>query len=135
MAKFNIVLFDGVCNLCNAAVQFILANDSKSRFRFASLQSDAAGRLLSRVAQENEVQAYDSLILIEVDEVYRKSTAALRIARKLNYPWPLLYPLIYVPTRVRDSAYDFIAKNRYRWFGRKMVCRIPTKDEADKFLD
>jgi predicted DCC family thiol-disulfide oxidoreductase YuxK len=134
-----IILFDGVCNLCNGFVNFVIDRDPEEVFRFAALQSEAAKTLLQAHgvtvdadAPENLLQ---SVILIENEQVYRRSTAALRIARHLALPWPLLYGLIAVPTPIRDAIYDRIAARRYAWFGQRDQCRVPTPDLRDRFLD
>lgn len=123
-----IVLFDGVCNLCNGAVQFMLARDPEGRFRFASLQSEAANKLLGPGRPE------ETIILLDGGKTFTKSGAALRIARKLRFPWPLLSVFLLIPAPVRDLIYDWIARNRYRWFGKREACMIPTADIRDRFL-
>jgi predicted DCC family thiol-disulfide oxidoreductase YuxK len=125
----HIVLFDGVCNLCNAAVRFILARDPQGRFRFASLQSDVARRLLKGDGPP------ETIVLIEAGKIYAKSTAALRIARGLRFPWPLFYGLAVVPLFLRDLVYDWVARNRYRWFGKRDTCMLPTPETRGRFLE
>ena len=127
-----VILFDGVCNLCNASVNFVIDRDPGGHFVFSSLQSEAARPLLQRhrLAQN----ALDSIILIETDRAYTHSTAALRIARRLKGPWPLLYAFIVVPRPVRDAVYRVIARNRYRWFGKSETCRVPTPALRRRFL-
>ena len=129
MADQAVVLFDGVCNLCNGAVQFILKRDPVGYFQFASLQSKAAGQLLG------SRPALDSIVLVMGGEIHTKSGAALRIARKLRFPWPLLSVFLLVPSPIRDAIYNGIARNRYRWFGRRGVCMIPAKEFRVRFLD
>lgn len=126
------VLFDGVCNLCNASVDFILERDSKSIFRFASLQSEAGQELLRRFRLPTE--EHRSLVLVEGDRFFTRSSAALLIARRLDGFWPLLYAFIVVPRFLRDAVYDLFARNRYRWFGRRDTCRVPTPEERGRFL-
>jgi len=128
-----IVFFDGVCNLCNAAINFVIDRDKKGRFRFASLQSDAARRLLpgGLTAPTGEPE---SMFLLEGGRVYDRSTAALRIARCLSGAWPLLYAFIGIPRPFRDWVYAWVARNRYRWFGKSDVCRVPTPDIKARFL-
>ncbi|MFG0275922.1 MAG: thiol-disulfide oxidoreductase DCC family protein [Phycisphaerales bacterium] len=128
-----ILLFDGVCNLCNASVNFVIDRDPKSRFRFASLQSDAAKRALQRAGVVDDLP--DSVVLIDRTGVHTQSTAALRVARRLGPPWSLLAIFLIVPRAIRDPLYAWIARNRYRWFGRQTACRIPTPDLKDRFLD
>ena len=126
------VLFDGVCNLCNGAVNFIIDHDRRQRFRFASLQSPAGQELLTRHALPS---AYlQSLVLLEDGKVSTKSTAALKIARRLDGGWPFCYVFILLPTPIRDFFYDIVARSRYQWFGRSEACRYPTKAEQARFL-
>ena len=128
----SLLLFDGVCNLCNSSVQFILLRDKKDRFRFASLQSDYGQNLLRE--HNLPTETFNSLVLVENDKVYKKSTAALRIARKLKGLWPLLFAFIIIPPFIRNFVYDIIAKNRYRWFGKKEECMLPRPEWKQKFL-
>ncbi len=129
----SIILFDGVCNLCNGSVQFVLKHDAKKHFLFASLQSDAATNILLQLNRKS-FKNYDSIILVENGEVFIKSTAALRIAKKLTGLISFFYVFIIVPKPLRDLVYDYIAKNRYKWFGKKSQCMIPDKESAKRFL-
>lgn len=131
-SQSGIILFDGVCNLCNGFVQFVIRHDRGQRFRFASLQSDTARELLQN--QPSAAQDLDSVVLIEDGRYYRQSTAALRILRRLGGGWPLLYGLIVVPAFVRDRVYAWIAGNRYRWFGQREACMLPTPELKSRFL-
>lgn len=127
-----VLLFDGVCNLCNVAVSFVIERDPANKFNFASLQSDYGQKVL---AQHNLPQeTFNSLVLQEGDKIYTKSTGALRVARGLGGLWPLLYAFIVVPRPIRDVVYSFIAKNRYRWFGKKDQCMIPSPEVRARFL-
>ncbi len=129
---YPVVLFDGVCNLCNGAVDFVIRRDAAGVFWFASLQSKAGEELLSGYnVNSNET---DSVVLIENGMAFIRSTAALRIVRQLGWGWPLLYGLIVVPRPIRDAVYRAIAKRRYTWFGKKETCRIPTAAERERFL-
>ena len=128
-----VILFDGVCNLCNGFVQFVVARDPAGRFRFAALQSDSARRLLARLDGFGGVP--DSVVLVDGGRVYTRSSAALRIARGLRFPWSLARVLLVVPRPLRDWVYDFVARHRYQWFGRKDVCMIPTRDLRVRFLE
>ena len=131
--KNPILFFDGVCNLCQGSVQFIIKRDKNNLFRFASLQSDKAKELLpAELVSEDALQ---SLVLIKGDKILTKSTAALTIAKSLSGLWPALYIFLIVPKFLRDVVYDFIARNRYRWFGKKDQCMIPTPDLKLKFID
>lgn len=132
MSDSAIVLFDGVCNLCNASVQFIITHDPQEYFKFAALQSAAATKLLQN--HSTPVGTLESVILIEDGKVYVESAAALRIARRLRGLWPLLFAFIIVPRPIRDGIYRFIARNRYRWFGKQESCMMPTKALRARFL-
>lgn len=130
----GIILFDGMCNYCSGWIDFIIKHDKKDYFRFATLQSDIAKKFLAKknILAEN---LPDSIILIEGEKIYFRSDAGLRIQRKLNFPFPLLYFLIIFPRFIRDGVYDFIADHRYQWFGKKENCRVPvTEEEKRKFL-
>lgn len=129
----RVVLFDGVCHLCQGAVKFIIQRDPVARFRFASLQSEAGARLLKTAGAQGK--ALDSVVLIERGTCYTRSAAALRIARGLRYPWPLLYALILVPRGLRDAVYQFVAKHRYGWFGKDETCLVPTRELKERFLE
>ena len=128
-----VILFDGVCNLCNGFVQFVIARDPAARFHFAALQSESARRLLARVDGLGEVP--DSVVLVDRGRIYTRSSAALRIARGLPFPWSLARALIVVPRPLRDWVYDRVARHRYRWFGRKDTCMVPTPDVRARFLE
>ena len=131
-----LVLFDGVCNLCNSSVQWIIERDKERRFDFASLQSDAARRELDKVLGAEEIDALpDSIVLVDSDGVHTRSAAALRIARGLGSPYPLLALGFVLPRLIRDAVYDMVARNRYRWFGRRDTCMTPTPGVAERFLD
>ncbi len=129
-----ILLFDGVCNLCSASVQFVIAHDRKNHFRFASLQSDAG----KHVMKEHGIEVPDgdpsTMILVEGDRVYERSSAAIRIARLLGFPWSLAVLGLVMPRVVRDFFYGVVARNRYRWFGKKDVCMVPTPELRARFL-
>ena len=127
------ILFDGVCNLCNGFVQFVIARDPQARFRFAALSSDAAQCLLREAGLRPPLP--DTMILIEDGRAYLRSDAPLRIARGLRFPWPLAAAFLVLPRFIRDRAYDFIAARRYKWFGRRDVCMIPTPELRARFLD
>jgi predicted DCC family thiol-disulfide oxidoreductase YuxK len=126
------VLFDGVCNFCNGSVNFIIARDSEGYFKFAPLQAPLAEELLSNYEVDRD--KIDSIILVEDDEVHLFSTAALKIARRLDGSWPLLYGFIIVPRPVRDFFYKMFAKYRYKMFGRTDQCMIPTPEVRERFL-
>jgi len=132
MAQLPIILFDGVCNLCNGAVQFVIKHDVKKQFMFASLQSDAGQQLLKQY--QLPLQSFNSFVLIQNEKTYFKSTAALMVAKQLNGITKLLYGFIIVPAVIRNAVYNFIAKNRYKWFGKKESCMMPTTQLTSRFL-
>ena len=127
----RIVLFDGVCNYCNAMVNFTIRHDPEKKFKFAALQSDIGEKL---IAEHNIGNDVDSVILIENGRAFMHSTAALRIARNLSGIYPLSYLFIIIPAFIRDWAYKLFAKYRYRLFGRTDACMIPTPDVKERFL-
>ncbi len=129
----SIILFDGVCNLCSGSVQFIIARDANKVFRFASLQSEIGKQLL--IQYQLPTTDFNTIVFIENNIVYTKSTAALRIARKLDGFWYLLYAFILVPTFIRNAVYDYIGRNRYRFWGKKEECWLPTADMKSRFLE
>jgi predicted DCC family thiol-disulfide oxidoreductase YuxK len=129
----KIIFFDGVCNLCQRSVQFILTHDPKAIFSFASLQGEAAAKILS--SWQLNPQQMNSVVLLENGKIYIRSTAALRIAKQLNGIWPILYVFIIVPPFIRDAVYDWISRNRYRWFGKQENCWLPRPEWKKRFLD
>jgi predicted DCC family thiol-disulfide oxidoreductase YuxK len=129
----RVVLFDGYCSLCDGAVRFIMARDPTARFRFAALQSEAAQSRLRAAGAPSVLP--DSVLLLDADGLHVRSEAAVRIARQLRAPWPMLAQVAsIVPRRWRDALYDVVARRRYAWFGRRDSCRLPTPDEAARFL-
>lgn len=132
--EHNIILFDGVCNLCNRAVQFIIKKDKTDLYRFAALQSDVGKSLTSE--RNIDTQKVDSIILIEPGKAYyTKASAALRIGKKFGGLWGALAIFEWVPPVISNWVYDRVAKNRYRWFGRKDHCMIPDPELKAKFLE
>lgn len=128
-----IILFDGVCNLCSSSVQQVLKNDKAGYFYFASLQGEAGQALLRQY--QLPVDALNSFVLIENKKAYTRSTAALKVARKLGGMYQLLTPFVLVPYFIRDAVYNLIARNRYRWFGKKEACWLPKLEWKNRFLD
>ena len=128
-----IILFDGICNLCNNAVQFVLKHDKKKLFRFASLQSDFGKSILIKYGLPTD--NFNSFVLILNGKAYTKSTAALSVAKMLSGPMKLLYGFIIVPAFIRNGVYNVIARNRYKWFGKKESCMLPSPDVAARFLN
>jgi predicted DCC family thiol-disulfide oxidoreductase YuxK len=131
--KNPIILFDGVCNLCSSIVQFIIKCDPKHKFRFASLQSDFGKNIFHHF--KLPVNELNSFILLEKGKIYTKSTGALKVVRHLKGFWPLMYTFIIIPVYIRDAVYNFIAKNRYRWFGKKEACRVPVPELQRLFMN
>jgi predicted DCC family thiol-disulfide oxidoreductase YuxK len=130
--KHAIVLFDGVCNFCNDRINFIIRHDKKDYFRFAALQSEIGKKVLAD--HHVHLPDLDTFVLVENNKTYDRTSAALRIAKKLNGLWPLLFAFIIVPPFIRDIVYKIIAKNRYKWWGKKESCMIPTPEVRAKFL-
>lgn len=127
------LLFDGVCNLCNDSVQWVLKRDRKGIFKFAALQSETGQRLLQQLgfSQEN----FDTVVLVDGEKVFTRSDAPLEIARRLGGFWSLFSIFRIIPRFIRDAVYDWIARNRYRWFGRKEECMLPRPEWKSRFLD
>lgn len=130
--QYDIVLFDGVCSLCNSAIDLIVRNDKGGHFKVGALQDEKAKAILKDYDIEDDY--LDSIILVRGNSVFYKSRAALEISRKMKGAWPLLYSFILIPSIIRDPIYDWIARHRYRWFGKKETCRLPTLAERAKFL-
>ncbi|MEQ8424591.1 MAG: thiol-disulfide oxidoreductase DCC family protein [Cyclobacteriaceae bacterium] len=128
-----IILFDGVCNLCNGSVQFIIKRDPKRKFSFAALQASFGQAQLKRLGVSDE--SLESIVLLKDGRFYQRSNAVLEIAKMLGGLWPIFYVFKIVPTFIRDWIYKWIATNRYRWFGKKDQCMIPTPDLKSRFLD
>lgn len=126
-----VILFDGVCNLCNSFVTFVMDRDG-GEFRFASIQSDAGAEMMREAGMSPE--DLETVVVVDGDEVYTKSTAALYVARRLGLPYSLLYPFVVVPSFLRDPFYDFVASHRYSWFGKRDKCRVPDEETKDRFL-
>lgn len=129
----KLVLFDGICNLCNRSVQFIIKNDKKQQFLFASLQGNKGQEILKNF--NLPTSQLHSFVLVDNKKVYTQSAAALRIANILGGGWKLFYGLMIIPPFIRNGVYKWIARNRYKWFGKKDDCMIPTPDVKERFLD
>jgi predicted DCC family thiol-disulfide oxidoreductase YuxK len=127
-----VILFDGVCNFCNASINFIIQHDKKKVFRFAPLQSQAGQKLLQHYNLPTE--NFGSFLLIEKGIVYQKSTASLKVYRKLSWFWKWTQMGWLAPKFLRDAVYDLIARNRYKWFGKKEACMVPSSDVRNRFL-
>jgi predicted DCC family thiol-disulfide oxidoreductase YuxK len=129
----DIILFDGLCNLCSGSVQFIIKRDRKDSFQFASLQSSFGQNQLAKFNLDRN--SFHSIILIRGDRFFQKSDAALEISKRLGSGWPLLYGLKIIPRFIRDSIYSWISNNRYRFFGKKTECWIPDSNTKDRFIE
>ena len=127
-----VMLYDGVCNLCNDSVHFVLRRDKAAIFRFAALQSGIARELLAPFDIRPEL---DTIYLIEEGKLYDRSSAALRIMQRLRFPWPLMAVFLIVPKPLRDAVYGWVGRNRYRWFGQTEACQIPDQNVRNRFLD
>ncbi len=128
----RIILFDGVCNFCDASIQRVMLNDPKGHFHFASLQSEVGQTLLDYFSLPTT--DFDTFVLIELGSVYTKSSAALRVVRKMNWPWKLFTISMLFPRPLRDVVYSFIARRRYQWFGKKEACMLPTAEQRARFI-
>jgi predicted DCC family thiol-disulfide oxidoreductase YuxK len=129
----SVILFDGVCNLCDGAVQFIITRDPAAHFHFATLQSEAAARLIASTGVREPLP--DSMVLVEDGRVWTRSAAALRVARRLRFPWSAAYAMMVIPRPLRDWVYNLVARNRYGWFGRREACMVPTPALRARFLE
>ncbi len=132
--KPAVVLFDGMCNFCSSSVNFIIDRDPRGRFQFAALQSEAGRALLASHGRTVDERALDTLIVVDGGRLFDRSTAALRIARQLRGAWRLFAVFFLVPRPLRDVVYSFIARRRYRWFGTRDACRVPTPELRARFL-
>lgn len=133
ISRHAILLFDGVCSLCNGFVNFVIDRDPEGYFKLGALQSDAARPYLDTF--EQDLQGLDTMVLIEDGKLYTRSSAALRVLRRLNMPWSLLYGFILVPKGLRDWIYEVVASHRYEWFGQRDQCRRPTPELRQRFLE
>ncbi|MDO3681438.1 thiol-disulfide oxidoreductase DCC family protein [Paenibacillus ehimensis] len=131
--RHPLVFYDGVCGFCQRVVQFIIPRDRSAIFRFVAIQSETGSRLLRRHGLDPA--ELNTFVLLEQGRVYTRSTAGLRVLRRLDGAWPLLYALIVVPRPVRDLVYKWIAANRYRFFGKSDSCMLPPPEVRERFLD
>ena len=129
----KVILFDGHCNLCSGFVRFILQRDRKKTFRYASLQGVFGQQLLKE--QGLPLTAFGTFILAEGGRIHTRSTGVLRIVKALPGAWPLLYAFILIPAFIRDPIYDWVARNRYAWFGKRDQCWMPQPEWAERFMD
>jgi predicted DCC family thiol-disulfide oxidoreductase YuxK len=131
--QLQIVYFDGVCNLCEGTVQFLLRRNKKKNLLFASLQSNAGQKMLSQFGLP--LNNFNSFVFVENGKLYQRSTGALRVTKYLSGMWPMLYAFIIIPSFIRSAVYDYIARNRYKWYGQKNECWVPTPELKQRFLD
>ncbi len=128
----RLILFDGVCNFCDRSVQFVMKRDPEAKFTFASLQSGAG----ERVKEYYKIDpSLDSMILVEDGTYYTKSTAALKICKNLKGLWKVFSVLLVIPKPIRDFFYNIVARNRYKWFGKRETCKLPSPEERSRFLE
>ena len=127
-----VILFDGICNLCNSSVRFILKHDTREQFLFSSLQSDASKKLLLHL--NYKIRQMNSILLVENGEIHEKTDAVLKIASGLRFPWNLATAFRILPQKLRDKMYDYVAKNRYRWFGKKDSCVYTMNTYENRFI-
>ncbi len=126
----DIVFFDGVCNLCSGSVQWLLRHDKKQQFNFSSLQGEYASKIIT----DPVLKKTDSIILLSKGKFYSKSTAVLKIASRIGFPYMLLSAFLIVPAFIRNIVYDFIARNRYKWYGKKEECWLPAEEYTARFI-
>ena len=130
--KNLVILFDGICNLCHGAVRFFIKRDPQQKLRFASLQSESGRFILKRHGLPDD--HLSSIVIVEGENFYLNSTAFLKACRHLRFPWPVVTVFLLIPRPIRDLIYKWIARNRYRWFGKKDACPLPDPADADRFL-
>ncbi len=130
--KQPLILFDGYCNLCSSSVQFIIKRDKKNQYFFTSLQSDVGKKIIEHFKIDSSKS--ESVLLVQQNKIYIQSTAALKITKNLSGFWPLLYFFIIIPTFLRNLVYQFIARNRFKWYGKKESCWIPNKELSNRFI-
>ena len=128
----RVIVFDGVCNWCNASVNFTMDHDLQRKFKFGTLQSEAGQRVLEEL--NLPIKDFNTFLLIEKGRVFAKSTAGLKVVRHLSGLWPILYGCIIIPRPIRDAVYNLIARHRYQWMGKTEVCRVPTNAERERFV-
>jgi predicted DCC family thiol-disulfide oxidoreductase YuxK len=131
--KNPVILFDGVCNLCSGAVRFVIKHDPKKQFRFASLQSRFGEDVLEHFGLP--LDQFNSFILLENGKIYTRSTGALRVAKRLKGSYSLLFAFVIVPGFIRDAIYNLISRKRYKWFGKKEECWVPTPELSNLFIE
>lgn len=133
MEQSPIIFFDGICNFCNSTVNLVIRNDNKSIIKFATLQSGIAHQILEKY--DAPIDEMRSFFFLEKGKLYSSSTAALRVCRYLKGLWPLMIGFIIVPKFIRDGIYDWVSRNRYKWFGKKQECMVPSPETRMRFLN
>ncbi len=128
----RVILFDGVCNFCNASVDFVIQRDPQKKFMFGTLQSEPAQQILMNF--NFNTQDFETFLYLENGHVFSKSTAALKVAKELTGLWPLLYLCIFIPRTIRDGVYQFIGRRRYQWMGKRESCRLPNESDRARFV-
>jgi len=128
----RVIVFDGICNWCNAWVNFTIDHDPLAKFKFATLQSEAAQQILKELRLP--AKDFETLLLLEQGHIFTKSTAALRVVKQLSSFWPFFYLAILIPRPLRDAAYDYIARHRYQWMGKSETCHVPTPEHRGRFV-
>jgi predicted DCC family thiol-disulfide oxidoreductase YuxK len=131
----HVLLYDGVCNMCDSTVQFVLKRDKKKKIHFAGLQSSVAKTILAQHDVRIDPNELSTIYYIRKGKLYSRSTAILKVCMELNNAWPLMGAFLIVPKFIRDGVYSFIARNRYKWFGKKEYCTLPDPEERNLFLD
>lgn len=129
----QVILFDGICNLCNSAINYVIRHDPDKKFHFATIQSEAGQKLLA--AYGGDPKKMDTFWLLQQRKLYSRSTAALKVARQLKGPVKLIFVFVMIPVWIRNALYDWVAANRIHWFGRRESCRRPEKEIADRFIE
>jgi predicted DCC family thiol-disulfide oxidoreductase YuxK len=133
MDAHPVILFDGICNFCNSTINYVIRKDPRAVLKFATLQSDTAKKILA--GDHLTAKGLNSFVFVEKGKVFTRSTAALRVCRYMKGLWPLMYGFMIVPRFIRDGIYDWVAANRYKWFGKKEVCMVPTGSMRARFLN
>jgi predicted DCC family thiol-disulfide oxidoreductase YuxK len=128
----KVIVFDGVCNFCNAFVDFVMRHDPHGKFKFGTLQSEPAQKILDELGLQTK--EFETFLLLEDKKVYTKSTAALKIAKELRGLWPFLAMFLIIPLPIRDWIYDYVARRRYRWMGKRESCRLPIPKDRERFV-
>jgi predicted DCC family thiol-disulfide oxidoreductase YuxK len=130
----KLIFFDGVCNLCNTTVQWIISHDPHAQFRFVALQSDKAQTILQHYGIQLDLHQLNTILFLQNDQLFQQSSAVLHICKNMAFPWKFLAILLVIPRFIRDFCYRIVAQNRYRWFGTAESCWLPTPALKKRFL-